>query len=305
MPDIQENQRSVTPCGELIGGLEGVSARTLRCGSRLLSLEKPVVMGILNVTGDSFYAKSRCQSSRKIAKRIRQVVDEGGAIIDIGACSTRPGSTPPTPEKEYKALRKACAIARKIAPMLPISIDTYRAEVAERLLDEFGVEIINDISGGLLDPKMFEVVGKYRVAYILTHIQGTPTDMQQNPTYENVVQEVAQFFTQRVALLRERGVADIILDPGFGFGKNLDHNYTLLRNLGAFAMLELPLLVGVSRKSMIYKLLEIDAERALDGTQTLNTLALANGATLLRVHDVLPAVQAVKLFSCYAKQGSL
>lgn len=305
MPDIQENQRSVTPCGELIGGLEGVSARTLRCGSRLLSLEKPVVMGILNVTGDSFYAKSRCQSSRKIAKRIRQVVDEGGAILDIGACSTRPGSTPPTPEKEYKALRKACAIARKIAPMLPISIDTYRAEVAERLLAEFGVEIINDISGGLLDPKMFEVVGKYRVAYILTHIQGTPTDMQQNPTYENVVQEVAQFFTQRVALLRERGVADIILDPGFGFGKNIDHNYTLLRNLAAFAMLELPILVGVSRKSMIYKLLEIDAERALDGTQTLNTLALANGATLLRVHDVLPAVQAVKLFSCYAKQGSL
>jgi len=295
----------MTPCGELIGGLEGASARTLRCGGRLLSLEKPVVMGILNVTEDSFYAKSRCQSSRKIAKRIRQVLEEGGAILDIGACSTRPGSVPPTPEKEYKALRKACEIARKMVSTLPLSIDTYRAEVAERLLDEFGVEIINDISGGLLDPRMFEVIAKYRVAYVLTHIQGTPSDMQKNPHYDNVVQEVAQFFTERVTLLRERGVADIILDPGFGFGKDIDHNYTLLRNLSAFAMLELPILAGLSRKSMIYRLLDTDAEGALEGTQTLNTLALANGAAVLRVHDVRPAVQAVKLFCRYAKQRCL
>ena len=305
MPDIQENQYSMTPCGELIGGLEGASARTLRCGGRLLSLEKPVVMGILNVTTDSFYAASRCQSSRRIAKRIRQVVEEGGAILDIGACSTRPGSVPPTPEKEYKALHKACAIARKIVPSLPISIDTYRAEVAERLLDEFGVEMINDVSGGLLDARMFEVIAKYRVAYVLTHIQGTPTDMQRDPHYDNVVQEVAQFFTERVAALRERGVADIILDPGFGFGKNIDHNYALLRNLSAFAMLELPILAGISRKSMIYKLLDTDAAGALEGTQSLNTLALANGAAILRVHDVCPAVQAIKLFSCYAKQRCL
>ena len=302
---MNENKNAMTPCGELLGGLEGLSARTLRCGGRLLSLEKPVVMGILNVTSNSFYPQSRCQSARKIAKRIEQVISEGGAILDIGACSTRPGGIPPLPEKEYKDLKKAISIARKVSADLPISIDTYRADIVERLLDEFGIEIINDISGGLLDEKMFDIVAKYRVAYILTHIQGKPDNMQTNPHYENVVEEVAKFFTTRVADLKRRGVADIILDPGFGFGKTIDHNYTLLRNLGTFAMLELPILAGVSRKSMIYKVLDTDAEGALLGTQTINTLALANGASILRVHDVLPAVQAVQLYNRYAQQAFL
>jgi len=296
------NQNVMTPCGELLGGLKGASARTLRCGSRLLSLEKPVVMGILNVTSNSFYADSRCETSRKIAKRIEQIISEGGALLDIGACSTRPGSTPPTPEKEYKDLKKAILIARRVSADLPISVDTYRADVVEKLLDEFGVEIVNDISGGLLDSKMFDVVSKYRVAYVLTHIQGRPDNMQSDPHYENVVTEVENFFTTRVAELRQRGVTDIILDPGFGFGKTIDHNYTLLRNLATFGMLECPILAGISRKSMIYKVLDTDAAGALAGTQTLDTLALTNGASILRVHDVLPAVQAVKLYERYMQQ---
>ncbi|MGP1363158.1 MAG: dihydropteroate synthase [Bacteroides sp.] len=302
---MNTNQNTITPCGELLGGLHGASARTLRCGTQLLSLEKPVVMGILNVTKNSFYPESRCYSTRKIAKRIEQIIDEGGAILDVGACSTRPGSTPPTPELEYKNLRKAIAIARKITSSLPISVDTYRADVAEKLIDEFGVEIINDISGGGIDENMFAVIEKFRTAYILTHIQGTPENMQTNPHYENVVEEVTHFFTQRVVELRRRGVADIILDPGFGFGKSLEHNYTLLRNLATFAMLELPILAGLSRKSMIYKVLETDAEHALEGTQTVNTLALANGASILRVHDVRPAVEAIKLFACYSQQNKI
>lgn len=302
---MNENKNAITPCGELLGGLEGLSARTLRCGGQLLSIETPVVMGILNVTHNSFYAPSRYATSRKIAKRVEQIITEGGAIVDIGACSTRPGSIPPPPEQEYKDLKKAISIARKVSSHLPISVDCYRANIVERLLDEFDIEIVNDISGGLLDAKMFDIVAKYRVAYILTHIQGTPDNMQKAPHYDNVVEEVAKFFTMRVADLKKRGVTDIILDPGFGFGKTIEHNYTLLRNLETFAMLELPILAGVSRKSMIYKVLETDAEGALAGTQAINTLALANGASILRVHDVQPAVQAVKLYELYTRQDFL
>ena len=256
-------------------------------------------MGILNVTNESFYSGCRSFSPKQIARRTEQIVSEGGAIIDIGACSTRPGSKPVTAKTELQRLIKAVTIVKELAPTIPISIDTYRAEVAEVMLRDFAVDIINDISSGEMDEHMFDVLARYNAPYILTHIQGTPTSMQQNPVYEDVVGEVCDFFTARVATLHRLGVTDIILDPGFGFGKTVEHNYTLLRNLRTFESLNLPILVGVSRKSMITKPLGITPREALAGTQALDTLALVHGASILRVHDVLPAVHAVKLFEIY------
>ena len=276
---------------------------SIRCGGRLLSLAEPVVMGIVNVTTDSFYAKSRCRTALQIRRRVEQVVREGAAIVDLGACSTRPGSLPVDEGLELRRLRRAVAIVREVAPQLPISIDTYRASVAEALIEEFGVEIINDISAGEMDPAMFGVVARHGVAHILTHIQGTPTSMQMNPIYTDVVAEVLDFFVARVNRLRVLGVADVILDPGFGFGKTVEHNYTLLRNLGVFSTVGLPVLAGVARKSMIFKVLEVEPKDALLGTQSLDTIALLNGARILRVHDVLPAVQAVKLCRVYQEQA--
>lgn len=292
-------------CNEQLGGLRPTKAKTLRCGARLLSLQSPILMGILNVTENSFYPQSRCSTDEEIAQRVAQIRDEGAAIIDVGACSTRPGSTPPTAAQEYNELKRAISIARSTAPELPISVDTYRADVAEKLLADFSVEMINDISGGNLDPAMFDVVAHYRTAYVLTHMQGTPATMQDAPHYENLIEEVEQFFTERVAELRTRGITDIVLDPGFGFGKSIEHNYSLLRNLSAFSLIDLPILAGLSRKSMIYKPLNTDAAGALLGTQVLQTLALIQGATILRVHDVRAAHDTLQLYKAYIQQPVL
>ncbi|PIE83904.1 MAG: dihydropteroate synthase [Bacteroidia bacterium] len=285
---------------------KGYSSPTssLNLGGRIVSCQRPLVMGILNVTDNSFYPGSRTPSPDAIRSRVEQIVAEGGDIVDVGACSTRPGSTPPTVDQELERLRMAISIVRELKPDLPISVDTYRASVADRLLEEFAVEMVNDVSAGEMDPEMFDVVAKWRVPYVLTHIQGTPLDMQTKPHYDDVVAELIDFFSERVERLTALGLCDLIVDPGFGFGKTIDHNYTLLKNLAAFRILGCPILAGLSRKSMLYRLLDISPDEALHATQTVDTIALLNGADILRVHDVLPAVQAVRIHEVYRRQAN-
>lgn len=268
---------------------------SINAGGRLLDLSTPVVMGILNATPDSFYAGSRTQTEAEIARRVRQIVDEGAAIIDIGAYSSRPGADDVPADEEMQRLRHALAIVRREVPDAIISIDTFRADVARRCVEEEGAHIINDISGGLLDKNMFRTVARLGVPYILMHIQGTPRTMQLHPHYDNLEQEVFLFLSERVDRLRSLGVRDIILDPGFGFGKTLAHNYELMNHLEDFAEFDLPLLVGISRKSMIYRLLGGTPDDALGGTIALNTVALLKGAHILRVHDVRAAVETVRI----------
>ena len=268
---------------------------TINAGGRLLDLQTPVVMGILNATPDSFYAGSRTQTEAEIAARVHQIVDEGAGIIDVGAYSSRPGADDVPAEEEARRLRHALGIVRREAPDAIISVDTFRADVAKMCIEEGGAHIINDISGGTLDKNMFRTVARLRVPYILMHIQGEPHTMQQAPHYDNLEQEVFLFLSQRVDQLRQLGVADIILDPGFGFGKTLAHNYELMNRLEDFREFALPLLVGISRKSMIYKLLGTTPAEALGGTIAVNTIALMKGAHILRVHDVRAAVETVRI----------
>ena len=277
----------------------------------------PCVMGIINVTPDSFYEASRVQEQSVLRERVRQILDEGGAIIDVGAYSTRPGALDISAVAEMERLRWALQIvfdeAEKwhnehdgngLKPL--ISVDTFRAAVAERCVTELGADIINDISGGMLDEEMFDVVARTRAIYILMHSRGTPQDMQQRTDYaDGVVDEVIRFFKGQVGKLVERferferfeGFENVVLDPGFGFAKTLEQNYALMKGLDRIreALPDYPLLVGVSRKSMVYKLLGTDALHALNGTTVLNTYALLHGASILRVHDVKEAVEAIKI----------
>ena len=267
---------------------------TINVRGRLVSLDKPLVMGILNTTPDSFYAESRCQDTEAIRARIRQIRDEGAAMIDIGAYSSRPGADDVSAQEELARLLPAIALTREEWPDAIISIDTFRADVARKAI-ETGADIINDIAGGEMDEKMFETVAELHVPYILMHMQGTPSDMQQNPQYDDVMCEVFRSLGQRVECLHEMGIADIIIDPGFGFGKTIEQNYTMLRRLNEFTLLGCPILVGISRKSMVYKPLGTTPQGALAGTIALDAIALTKGANILRVHDVKEAVQTVKL----------
>lgn len=267
----------------------------INVNGRLMDLSEAQVMGILNITPDSFYANSRKQTEEEIILRVRQIIDEGASIIDIGAYSSRPNAENITPAEELKRLRFGLEIIHRIAPDAVISVDTFRAEIAEACVEEYGVAIINDIAAGEMDAKMFETVARLNVPYIMMHMQGTPQDMQLTPHYENVVKEVFMYFAEKVDKLRSLGVKDIILDLGFGFGKTLEHNYELLNYLDDFKIFELPLLVGVSRKSMIYRLLGTTPDEALNGTSILNTIALMKGANILRVHDVKEAVETVRI----------
>lgn len=267
----------------------------LNLKGKLFSLDHPVVMGILNITPDSFYEGSRMMEEDAIRNRIHQILDEGGEMIDIGACSTRPGAEMASEKEEMRRLAFALEILRKEAPDAVVSVDTFRAEVAKNCVKDFNVQIINDISGGEMDRAMFHTVGRLGVPYILMHMQGEPNTMQQTPHYEDVTSEVIAYLSRRTQVLRDHGVKDIILDPGFGFGKTVEHNYQLMADLSYFHELQLPLLVGISRKSMIYKLLGTNANEALNGTTVLNTLAVLNGAHILRVHDVRAAVETVKI----------
>lgn len=278
------------------------TAKFINVNGKLLDLNVPRVMGILNVTPDSFYEQSRTMDWRDLVRRIRQMLHDGADIIDVGGCSTRSGADDVSPEEEKGRLERALEAIRYVSADAVVSVDTYRAQVARWCVEKYGVAIINDISGGTLDADMFDVVAHTGVPYILTHIKGSPRTMQRCPTYKDVVREVNLFFSKRVEELRERGVKDIILDPGFGFGKSESHNYQLLKSLDNFRLHGLPLLVGVSRKSMIHHVLGVKPDQALNGTTVVNTICLMKGANILRVHDVRPAVEAVKIIQQMKKE---
>ena len=272
----------------------GISA-TINVGGRLVSLDEPQVMGILNVTPDSFFATSRCRSEEEIRQRVCMMRREGATMVDIGAYSSRPGAEEVSVEEELRRLLPAVGIVREEWPDAIISVDTFRAEVARQAV-EAGADIINDISGGEMDKDMFRTVAELHVPYILMHMQGTPQDMQKAPHYDNLMCEVFRSLGERVEELHEMGVADVIVDPGFGFGKTMAQNYEMMARLGEFRLLGCPILVGISRKSMVYRLLDATPEESLNGTTALNTIALMNGASILRVHDVREAVEAIKIY---------
>lgn len=268
----------------------------LNIGGRLLSLDHPRVMGILNATPDSFYAGSRCGNDETIiANRARAIIEEGGDMIDVGAYSSRSDATDIPLEEEWQRLDRALSVIRGLYPDAILSVDTFRAEIARRSVERHGVQIINDISGGELDKTMFETVASLHVPYILMHMRGTPQTMQQQTHYDNLMAEITGYFARRVDRLHQLGVSDIILDPGFGFSKTLDDNYLLMHRLHELQPLGLPILTGISRKSMIYKLLGSSPEESLTGTTVLNTIALMGGTHILRVHDVREAVETVKI----------
>ena len=268
---------------------------TLNLRGRQVTIDRPWVMGIVNVTPDSFYSGSRVADDRTLVERVRQMVADGADIIDVGACSTRPGSGQIDAQEEMARLQWALAVIGREMPGVILSVDTYRADVARRCVEQWGVDIINDISGGTMDKAMFPTMAMLKVPYVLMHMRGTPETMTTMTDYGDVAADVLDWLTRRIDELRQMGVADVIADPGFGFAKTLDQNYQLLARLDAFHALDAPLLVGVSRKRMIYMPLGCTADEALNGTTVINTLALERGAHILRVHDVRAAAEAVKL----------
>lgn len=272
--------------------------RTINVSGRLFDLSTPKVMGIVNLTPDSFFAPSRKQTEEELRARVAQIFDEGGTMIDVGAYSSRPGAAEVTSREEMRRLRWGLDVIRRCAPAdAVISVDTFRADVAKMCVEEFGVDIVNDISGGELDADMFKTVARLGVPYIVMHMKGTPQTMQQAPHYDDLLSEMFLYFAGKVKALRDLGVKDIILDPGFGFGKTLEHNYELLAHLEQFREFKLPVLVGVSRKSMIFRLFGTSPAEALNGTTVINTISLQKGADILRVHDVGPCVEAVRIYN--------
>lgn len=284
--------------------MKALQSKYINVNGFLLDLSSPCVMGILNVTPDSFYAGSRMQTEIDITHRIEQIVGEGAGIIDVGAYSSRSNAENVSPAEEMERLRMGLGILRKVRPDAVVSVDTFRADVARMCVEEYGVAIINDIAAGEMDGDMFRTVADLNVPYIMMHMQGTPQNMQQNPHYDNLLKEVFMYFARKVQQLRDLGVKDIILDPGFGFGKTVAHNYELLAHLEEFRIFELPLLAGVSRKSMIYRLLGTTPQEALNGTTVLDTICLLKGADILRVHDVREAVETVKIVEAMKKEGA-
>jgi dihydropteroate synthase len=271
--------------------------RYINAGGKLLDLRVPKVMGILNVTPDSFYQGSRYNGEKEILIAAGKMLQDGADILDVGGYSTRPGAADISAEEEGRRVFGAIKLILREFPGAVISVDTFRAEIAAEAVEGCGAHIINDISGGDADTGMFGLVKRLNVPYILMHMKGNPKTMQDNPVYDDVVADILKWFGKRIFTLRSTGVKDIIIDPGFGFGKTAGHNFELLNRLGDFSIAGLPLLIGVSRKSMIWRTLGITADEALPGTVALNTVALMKGADILRVHDVKEAVQAVRLLS--------
>lgn len=275
-------------------GEKAIGHRTLRLRGRIRLLERPLLMGIVNVTPDSFYDGGRHSEPGALEEHIERLLDEGADILDIGGYSSRPGASEVDVEEEWRRLRPALEHLRQHHPEAVVSVDTFRAEIARRAVD-CGAGIINDISAGSLDADLLPTVAKLNVAYVLMHMRGTPADMQRQPIYKDVAVEVFDFLNAKLHELEELGVADVVVDPGFGFGKTLEDNYRLFGALRQFGALQRPLLVGISRKSMVYKLLNTSPEGALNGTTVLNTAALLAGADILRIHDVAAAKQAVEI----------
>lgn len=272
-----------------------MNSKTINIKGQLLSLDEPQVMGILNVTPDSFYAGSRKQTEVAIIDRIETILREGASIIDVGGYSSRPDAAEVSETEEMQRLEMALQPLLQHYPDVVVSVDTFRSSVARQCVEKYGVAMINDISGGELDERMFDTVAQLRVPYIMMHMRGTPQTMQQQTDYEDVTADLLKYFSQKLERLFRLGVNDVILDPGFGFSKTLTQNYELMQHLGDFRIFGLPLLVGVSRKSMIYKLLETTPEESLNGTTVLHTYALLQGADILRVHDVRAAKEAIRI----------
>lgn len=271
--------------------------RYLNAGGRLLDLEVPKVMGIINVTPDSFYEGSRFSSEKEIAEAAARMVADGADILDVGGYSSRPGAADISPEEEWGRVLQALKVIRKEFPDTAVSIDTFRAEIARRAVGDYGAAMINDISGGEADKQMFDTVSRLNVPYILMHMRGNPRTMQQNTEYDDVVADILRWFAPKIVSLRSAGVKDIILDPGFGFSKTVSQNFEILKRLREFSVAGLPVLAGLSRKTTVWKTLGITPGESLNGTTVLNTAALLNGADILRVHDVKEAMEAVKLVS--------
>lgn len=267
---------------------------TINCRGTLLDLSNPVVMGILNVTPDSFYEGSRVKTEHQVRTQVEKMLIEGAQIIDIGGASSRPGAAFVSVEEELNRVLPMINLLVKHYPEALLSIDTYRAKVAKASIDS-GIHLINDISASSIDEELFDVVAAGNVPYVLMHMQGRPQNMQEAPNYDTVVVEVFDFLVKKIALLKNKGIQDIIIDPGFGFGKTIEHNYKLLNHLSVYKALGMPILAGISRKSMIWKVLKNTPEEALHGTTALHVIALQNGANILRVHDVRPAVEAIQL----------
>lgn len=270
---------------------------SIRLGKGLMILDEPKVMGIVNVTPDSFFSGSRTQNGGEIAARVRRMVEEGADILDVGGYSSRPGADEVSPEEEYSRLCRGLEVIRDSFPDLPVSVDTFRAEIAARCIDEWGVDIINDIGGGTLEDGMYAAVGERKAAYILMHTRGTPATMQRLTDYDDITADVLRDLAAKASCLHEAGVADVIIDPGFGFAKTVDQNFRLLSELEEFVSLGLPVLVGMSRKSMIWKSLGVTPDESLPGTLALHTAAMMKGAHIIRVHDVGPAVQTARMVS--------
>jgi dihydropteroate synthase len=273
---------------------------TLNCKGRLLTFDSPIVMGIINVTPDSFYSGSRQSTANAALQKAEQMINEGATILDLGGQSTRPNSKQISAEEEAERVCPAIEAAHKNFPDTIISVDTYYAFVAEQAVYA-GAAIVNDISGGMFDKNMLSTVAKLKAPYICMHMKGTPENMQEYAVYENVTREVMDYFIHRIDVCKKAGVNDVIIDPGFGFAKTITHNFDLLRNLSVLKILEKPIVAGLSRKSTIYKTLGITSEEALNGTTVMNTLALLNGANILRVHDVQEAMETIKLIEKYLK----
>lgn len=269
--------------------------RTINIKGELFSLDRPVVMGILNVTPDSIFAGSRKRTETEITTRIEEILAQGGDWIDIGGYSSRPDATPVTADEEMRRLELGLEILSRDYPSVPVSVDTFRADVARCCVEKYGVAMINDISAGELDPEMFRTVADLKVPYIMMHMRGTPQTMASLTDYANLMDEIMLYFAEKVRQLRLMGVSDLILDPGFGFSKTLEQNYELMAHLREFGIFDLPILVGISRKRMIYQLLGGTPEESLNGTTALHTYALLNGADILRVHDVKEAVEVVRI----------
>jgi dihydropteroate synthase len=271
--------------------------RYINTGGKLLDLEVPKIMGILNITPDSFYKGSRYNTDAEILKATSKMLEDGADILDVGGYSSRPGAEDISPEEEGSRVLGAIRLINRVFPEAIISVDTFRADIARAAIEECGAHMINDISGGEGDSGMFETVKKLNVPYILMHMKGNPRTMQDNPVYDDLVSDILKWFGEKLFKLRSEGIKDIIIDPGIGFGKTTEQNFELLGRLSDFSITGLPLLVGLSRKGMIWKTLQITPDDALNGTTALNAVALMKGADILRVHDVKEAVQTIKLIS--------
>jgi dihydropteroate synthase len=267
---------------------------TLNCKGKLIDLSTPKIMGILNITPDSFFDGGKYKDSKSILAQVKKMLEEGATFIDVGAYSSRPGAIHISEAEELLRILPIIDLLTTAFPEILISVDTFRSNVAEKCIEK-GACMINDISGGNADVNMFETVTKLKVPYIMMHMQGTPQNMQENPTYANITQEIMLDFSKKAYLLKQLGLNDLIIDVGFGFGKTIEHNYELLQNLELFHELGCPILTGISRKSMLYKLLETTPEQALNATTVANTIALQKGSQILRVHDVKEAMEAIKI----------